>query len=231
MIWFPFCIAFFPGSCHTRYIVTIQRFFSYRDRGFTLMELLIVISILILILMMVFVNLQTQIARAHDSKRKTDLNLIQKALEDYYDDTLCYPANGIFSACGGTQFQPYMRTIPCDPVSKTSYLYGTDVANSCAGYHLCAKLEDLHDPDITRLGCDPVQGCGWGAGYNYCISMGGIIPGSPTPPPGQFACSPSGACNLYVNLQANGCPAGYGDATCHYNGVDLCADPANRCQF
>lgn len=227
-----------------------------RQRGFTLTELLIVVAIIILIALILFINLRTQIDKAHDATRKTDLTKIQRAFEEYYNDNGCYPDPGVLDNCGGTGFAPYLRTIPCDPVTKDPYVYapGDPV---CSGYRACAKLQNTADPDIARIGCDPIEGCGWMTGYNFCVSSGltaaapGIggssgasgagggatatptptTTGAPTatPIPGHYACSPGGSCNSYSDPQGAGCPVTYQYPGCLYQGVFQCTDPANRC--
>src|SRR5260221_4287727 len=175
--------------------------------GFTLTEILIAVAILAIIIILILINLKTGITRAQDGRRKTDLSKIQKAFEENYNDKQCYPDPDILSTCEGLQLMPYMRAVPCDPVRKNPYLYVPPISSQCSGYIICAKLEDLKDPDIARIGCHPVDGCGWGAGYNYCVSVGlaAAVPGAinglpsptptpantptPTPPPGAWACS------------------------------------------
>src|SRR5947207_3056917 len=91
------------------------------EQGFTLSELLIVIAIVIIILMLILINLRIQLQKANDARRKADLNKIQKAYEDYYNDRTCYPDPGILDTCDGSQLAPYLKKVPCDPVRKNPY--------------------------------------------------------------------------------------------------------------
>jgi prepilin-type N-terminal cleavage/methylation domain-containing protein len=223
---------------------------GYKKRGFTLIELLIVIALIIVIFIILLINLRTQLNKTNDSRRKTDLYKIQKALEEYYNDAQCYPTQGIIDTCGGKTLSPYLVTIPCDPVKKTPYVYEPGAPTACFGYRACAKLENLADPDITRIGCDPVIGCGGTPGYNYCVSVG-IAPSTltggegntgngdggptwaasptPTPEPGNYACSPGGGCNNYADPSQAGCPVTYKFAGCVYMGIYQCQYEENRC--
>ena len=192
------------------------------EQGFSLSELLIVVSILAFILVLVLLSFRGQIIKGNDARRKSDLDKLRIALEDYHNDKSCYLADSpagsnILTNCNGTQFSPYVKNIPCDPVLKTPYLYTPISSDGCSGYRLCTKLQDLTDSDIIRRKCHPTDGCGWGAGYNYCIASGTTItpdgeqfgtlsstptPLSPTPTPtptptpagggmnSTYACSP-----------------------------------------
>lgn len=214
------------------------------------MEILIVIAIIILLAILVFINLKNQIAKANDAKRKADLMRMQRALEEHYNDQTEYPAQSIFSECWGAAMQPYMQTVPCDPVTRTPYLYIPDATNLRKGYRICTKLENQSDPDIVSIGCSPTAGCGWEEGYNYCLAQGVTVtpPGyvaptagvgtptpthTPTPPQGVLACTPAGDCNSYHSqeeAEQKGCPWTYPiDSNCIWMGVNQCLDPANRC--
>ncbi len=197
------------------------------SNGFTLTELLIAVSIVILLLLLLLLGLKIQITRGYDARRKTDLAAIKRAFEEYYTDHGCYPAAGILDNCGGAQLQPYLKAIPCDPVTKAPYKYVPKDGDPCKGYNACVGLGDTGDRDITSMGCNPITGCGWGEGFNYCISSGGSItaPGfnpnvtpiptpTPTPAIGHFACDPAGQCNSYADPVASGCPMSFFESNC-----------------
>lgn len=208
-----------------------------RGAGFTLVELLVVISIIILLLLLIFINWRVQIDRGYDAVRKKNLADIKRSFEEYYNDHNCYPPATILSNCQGPELQPYLQAIPCDPTSKLPYKYiPLDDNNLCLGYRLFASLRDTADADIARQGCSGVTGCGFGAGFNYGISSGapvaqsGFNPGwtpTPTPPaqPGDYACDPNGICNSYSDPVASGCPITYQATNCN----NACGVPANRC--
>ncbi len=207
------------------------------SRGFTLNELLIVMVIIMILLLMIFPNLKKQIDKAYDSRRKSDLTMIRRAFEEYYNDHNCYPPLTILSPCKGPQLQPYIPEVPCDPVKKLPYKYiAMDENNLCKGYRLFASLANTSDPDITAVGCSPISGCGYGSEWNWGFSAGGTLtaPGfdpnlvpTPTPPPqpGRYACDPSGICNSYGDPIASGCPVTYNQSDCN----NACGNPANRC--
>lgn len=210
------------------------------SRGFTLTELLIVLTLIMLLLLLIMINWKVQIDKSHDVLRKKDLNDIKRSFEEYYNDKNCYPPLTILTNCNGPELQPYLAAIPCDPDSKLPYKYvamdDTIPPNLCLGFRVLAKLRDISDPDISRLGCNGITGCGFGAGFNYGVSAGGpvALPGfdpgaaptpTPSPQPGQYACDPNGICNSYGDPVLSGCPVTYAADNCN----NACDDPANRC--
>ena len=225
------------------------------ESGFTLIELLIVISIIIVLLVFVLMNLQGQIAKANDAKRKSDLYTLKNAIEEYNNDHTAFPPQNSVASCDGNGLSPYINQIPCDPVSRNPYGYFLSAATG--GYRVCAILSDKTDPAIAAMGCSGSSGCGLSGGYNYCLAQGttasavgtadqsggtGSVPtatpaggggGAPiTPTPGfHNACAPPDIngisyCNYYADPAGSGCPTTYSDRTCNN---DCRFNPAVRC--
>lgn len=140
------------------------------ESGFSLMELLVVIVVLILLFILIVMNWKNQVNKGYDGRRKSDLASLRTALEEHYNDRECYPTT--LGSCGGTALNPYLPAMPCDPRRNISYLYTSASGDWCKDYVLCAALDNTGDGDITSMGCNSVTGCGWGAGYNYCLASG-----------------------------------------------------------
>jgi prepilin-type N-terminal cleavage/methylation domain-containing protein len=135
-------------------IIRIKMF----KHAFTLLELLIVIALIVIIASVVIVLSKPldQIAKANDTKRKNDLDVLYKAFEEFYNDHGCYPkpeevcydnptnictisktaTSKICNICGGKEnapssfsnFSPYLKGLPCDPEHpKKKYLYEVQV--------------------------------------------------------------------------------------------------------
>lgn len=62
-------------------------------KGFTLIELLVTISILAILMMIVLISYINVMKNGRDAKRKSDLAMIQSALEQYHADQGYYPSN------------------------------------------------------------------------------------------------------------------------------------------
>lgn len=162
-------------------------------KGFTLIELIVVIGILSILSAMVLavVNPFSQFQKARDAQRKSDLSQVQKALEQYYQDTGHYPSStnnfqiiGLNSATiawgqSNAQNWPYINQLPQDPLSNETYVY----YSTGQSYWLYTSLE--------RGAKDP-QACNNG---NACSSIlsGGV--GFPT----LHTCSPTGNANITCN--------------------------------
>lgn len=156
----------------------MKNVFPHGEKGFTLAEILLVVALILIIAIIILTSFKGQIDKGHDIQRKTDLERIQKAFEEYYNDNHQYPVNSPLGNCGGTGLAPYLSKVPCDPTSKMPYKFIPGVPSPADGYIVCARLQDLSDPVIKAAGCDPIQGCGWGVGYNYCVSAGQVPSGN-----------------------------------------------------
>jgi len=220
--------------------------------GISLIELLVVVSLVAVLFFIWFLISQTQIGRSRDARRKADLDRIQTSFEEYFNDTGCYPDVDVLSDCRGESFQPYLSSVPCDPISDSPYLYVPLYGDQCAGYRIYTSLEDESDPAIAAAGCLDSPGCGVGGSYNYGVSVGvpvvieDYVPEStptptpaptavptPTPAPSSpviiyvYACDSAGTCNQYEESHPFliNCPVTFPQSNCN----NQCASIANHC--
>lgn len=132
-------------------------------RGFTLIELLVVISIIAILITIIVATFGTAQQKARDSRRRTDLDALKKALELFKSDTP--GASKYPSAISPTALvtPKYIKQIPKDPSLSTvnggNYIYvpiqssgsrctggeSTTAVSDCEDYRLTACLENTND--------------------------------------------------------------------------------------
>ena len=109
-------------------------------KGFTLVELLVVIAIIGILSTLSVVSLNSARAKSRDARRLSDIKQIRTALDMYYDSSSTYPlsctttlgtgncacltsvgwTNTSTTNCTGTIF---MQKVPSDPLSSGAYVY------------------------------------------------------------------------------------------------------------
>jgi len=137
--------------------------------GFTLIEVLIVISIIGILSSLTLLGLGTFRASGRDVRRVTDLRQISNALELYYAKIGAYPSTA--SGLNDLKVQGIIDSVPADPVNSGSNIYS--YANcGTSGYILKAVLEETNKKvlDESYIGtCDTVS-CA-AATNEYCIKF------------------------------------------------------------
>lgn len=156
----------------------MSRRYMQKQKGFTLVELLIVIVVIAILAAISIVAYNGIQERGRDSQRKSDVAVIQKALEMYHLD------NGGYPACSATPYRPgdtrgscyttssglisalvpkYINSLPVDPINDTEYryryIYGskktsdtTYGASADDNYILGVGYESQGGPYATQLG-------------------------------------------------------------------------------
>lgn len=127
-------------------------------KGFTLIEMLIVIAIIGILASILLVGLGTFRGRGRDARRISDLRQVQNALELYFNQTGAYPLTMDWASLRTTLVGGNIgvSTIANDPTAARSYGYCSDGTK----YVLEAVLEDaanptLKDQENTAFSCAP----------------------------------------------------------------------------
>jgi general secretion pathway protein G len=98
-------------------------------RGFTLLELLLVLIIVTLLASIVGPIVTSSIIRAKESALKEDLHAMRKAIDGYYSDNGKYP-----NELSELVAKHYLRKVPVDPLTERydtwQLIYITNANNS-----------------------------------------------------------------------------------------------------
>jgi len=86
-----------------------------RSRGFTLVELMVVLAVIALLVSIVAPRAIGGVARAEEAVLRQDLATMRDALDKHYSDAGRYPA-----ALNELVSKRYLRSLPVDPLTKSS---------------------------------------------------------------------------------------------------------------
>ncbi|MBI5127649.1 type II secretion system protein GspG [Candidatus Roizmanbacteria bacterium] len=118
-------------------------------KSFTLIEIIVVITIIGILAALITANFFISLKRSRDSKRKSDLYNITTALELYYTDNGYYPlvteyySSDQLCSPSSCSEKVYMKKIPTDPLTHESYYYETDESGSY--FRIYSSIENNQD--------------------------------------------------------------------------------------
>ena len=98
------------------------------DSGWTLIELLIVISIILILTALATVQYRNSVTAAKEAALHSDLFLMRDAIDQYYADKGKYP-----DSLQTLVTENYMRSIPKDPITNSTDTWQTVPAEPDAG--------------------------------------------------------------------------------------------------
>lgn len=150
-----------------------------KTKGFTLIEMLIVLAIIGILAGIIIVGLGSGKGAARDARRIADLRTTQQALELYYQVNQSYPNANTWVALSTALIGAGIgiKSIPADPLNDVNfyYRYGVDTTGTpqLQSYALGARLED----DKHKALNDDVDGTIYGVDCSdvpvpvYCVSF------------------------------------------------------------
>lgn len=140
-----------------------------RRAGFSLVELLVVITIIAILSVVAYTAIGGQTIKARDSKRMQDLSTMQSAMELYFVEFATYPNAPLTSgAVVGQVPRKYLSTIPTDPKDATqvyeywsdgsSYVIGTTLEDDGTGAEVAYIVGNSDSgPNLTVAGGYPAD--------------------------------------------------------------------------
>ncbi len=133
--------------------------------GFTLFEMLVVISIIAILSALISVSFSAAQKKARDSKRLQDMKELQSAAEQFYSlNNFIYPAGTNAPTDWTANSQVVLDIFPKDPkgVGWTNYVY-----NIATTYCACAAMESRSNGNSDGI-CAFGSGTGTTGPY-YCV--------------------------------------------------------------
>jgi general secretion pathway protein G len=93
---------------------------ALREKGFTLVELLIVISLISILAAMGLVQYRNSVTATKEATLRTDLFRMRDAIDQYYADKGKYP-----SSLDSLVSDGYLRKLPVDPITQSADTWTT----------------------------------------------------------------------------------------------------------
>ncbi len=117
------------------------------QRGFTLLEMMVVVAIIAVLAGILIPNFTRARAQAATSACMANEKTIATALELYFTDHQSYPASGAVDATFVSGMNGYMNQLPVDPAAGTGkyYAYATSTTGGVTTYTITCP--GMHDPN------------------------------------------------------------------------------------
>ncbi len=163
-------------------------------RGFTLIELVVVISVLAILSGVLVPRVTNHMKSARDARRLADIKTIRNAVEQYYMDKGEFPAANANALFGGwdvshdgnfitvLQESGYLEDTPSDPINNATYHYRYHVYE--AGTYSCDGTErffvlgvrNFESADFARKnkGFFRCSGRNWSSEFAYVAGGSGL---------------------------------------------------------
>lgn len=140
------------------------------EKGFTLIEVLIVVAIIGILASVVLVGLGPVQRQGRDARRISDLRQVQNGLELFFNKRGVYPSANTWDALKAEIAEATIgvSNIPDDPKPGSHYLYASDGSR----YVLGATLEDMENPNLDQdIETNPIASGFSCADPVYCVQL------------------------------------------------------------
>lgn len=127
--------------------MTVILFSMSKNRGFSLIEVLVVITLISIVSSFAVASYRNSQKNGRDSRRRGDLVALQQAFEQYYIDNELYNATCSNMATGYIQ-----GSFPVDPINSGTNIYSGGC--SPTSYCICALLEITGKGNSLDASCD-----------------------------------------------------------------------------
>ncbi len=163
-----------------------------KRKGFTLIEILIVISIMAMFTAMIYSSFDKSKAKSRDQKRVSDISTIQLALEQYFNKHGIYPINLDDLVTPPSPDKPYLSEMPKDPITNKKYNDPTSTNSgyfpitrssssaNCTYYHLWATFEQNNQYVNQKKGFDSTTLSNY-SNFYACGTTGHSVNGQSNP--------------------------------------------------
>ena len=120
--------------------------FTFNDSGFTLLELLVVMTIIGILAAIAVPALRDSPQRAREATLKEDLFTLRSVIDQYHGDKGSYPPDLATLVSAG-----YIRKVPIDPMTKSADTWVTVVEEAPPGTDSSGPADSSVTPGITDI--------------------------------------------------------------------------------
>ena len=118
------------GSVHSNHQLSNSRIDQWAplDRGFTMIELLVVVSLIVILATMGMTQYRQSVIHAREATLKEDLFRMRDAIDQYYADKNKFPGN-----LDALVSEKYLRAVPVDPFTTSADTWQTTMSDPDPG--------------------------------------------------------------------------------------------------
>jgi len=105
-------------------VLTKSQLLNRRSRGFTLIELMVVMTVIALLISIAVPRYFHSVEQAKEATLKQSLSVMREAIDKFYGDNDRYPAS-----ISELVTKKYIRAVPVDPITESTETWVTQALN------------------------------------------------------------------------------------------------------